>query len=174
MSDLESLRLVAAEAIKQAFPVGTPPTADEMRNDHCPECAEVAARFSGKLWPEVSVADLKGNPGTGLLPVGGWRYYLPALMLRCVEAADELDCVPDSVVWALSPAGGKPHGRDVERLAAFPAGQIAAILAFLRWLEACEKAQWSTPDWPQEAVDAVPVRRPLKRALRFWTERAAA
>ncbi len=64
-----------------------------MRNDHCSECQETVGRFMGKRWPEVSVSDLSGNPGPSLLTAPGFRYYLPVMMLRSVEARSELDCL---------------------------------------------------------------------------------
>lgn len=49
MVDLNKLRTEAERAIRAAFPVGEAPSPAAMRNDHCPECQETAARFTGKL-----------------------------------------------------------------------------------------------------------------------------
>ena len=59
MTELQALLQVAIDTIIAAFPVGVPPTADEMQNDHCPECTETAARFVGKRWPDVGPSDLQ-------------------------------------------------------------------------------------------------------------------
>lgn len=171
MNDVDILRQTAEGSIMEAFPVGAPPTAEEMRNDHCPECREVAELFTGKVWMDVRAADLRGNPPVGLLSVPGWRYYLPAFLLRCVQAGEELDVLPDEMVSELSPPGRKPHGHCEDKLAGITRDQIAAILAFLRWREACERADWSQPDWPKDAVDAIPIGRSLERAIRYWDSR---
>ena len=59
---LEQLKEVAIASIKDAFPVESPPAPEEMRNDHCSECRETAARFAGKCWNEITAGDLVGNP----------------------------------------------------------------------------------------------------------------
>jgi hypothetical protein len=168
MSDLESLRLSVAEAIRSAFPVGEPPDVELMRNDHCPECQETVALFVGKPWPAVLAADLQGNPGPGFLTAAGFRYYLPAMMLRSVEAWQELDCFPDSVVGELAPAGGKPTPDHREKLTGFTSDQINAILSFLRFAETSEKFEWADLDWPEEAIQAVPVQRRITRGIKYW------
>ncbi len=154
-------------AIEDAFPVGPPPDDDAMRNDHCDECRGTVVRFAGKRWPDVSIADLSGNPGAMFLTATGFQYYLPAMMLRSIEAPTELDCFPDSVVGQLSPPGGKASAHDH----AFNANQVAAILAFLLAREASEQADGASADWPEEAVALVPVSRPLARAITHWRKR---
>ncbi len=173
MSRLETLRRAAVEAIEGAFPVGEPPSDHELRNDHCSECKETIGRFIGKRWPDVSVADLSGNPSPALLTAAGFRYYLPAMMLRSMEAKTRLDCFPDSVIAELSPPGGKLSARGKDRLRDFTDAQIHAILAFLMFLEAVEKAAWAGPDWPEDAIAAVPTDRPLSRAIKYWRGRAS-
>jgi hypothetical protein len=135
-----------------------------MRNDHCQECQEVVARFAGKTWPELSVDDLRGNPGPGLLTAVGFRYYLPAMMLRCMEARQELDCFPGGVIGQLS------QSRETDRLR-FTREQQKAILRFLYCMEMYEKIEWSEPDWPEEAIRSVPTEKSLARAIRLWSAR---
>ncbi|HZH14959.1 MAG TPA: DUF6714 family protein [Archangium sp.] len=171
MSHLEALRLAAAQVIREAFPAGEPPADQAMRNDHCSECQETVGRFAGKRWPEISVADLSGNPGPSLLTAAGFRYYLPAMMLRSMEARRDLDCFPESVIGELSPPGGKPSAHGKDRLSDFSTQQIQAILAFLMFLEASEKVDGAGTDWPEEAIASVPTSRPLARALQYWRGR---
>ena len=83
----------------------SPPTPQQIHNDHCPECKDVAARFSGKRWSEVSVASLQTNVAVSLLNPIAFLYYLPALLLLSVEAWEQLDCLPESLVSSLSPPG---------------------------------------------------------------------
>lgn len=172
MLDLNRLREEAERAIRGAFPEGEAPTSDAMRNDHCPECEETAARFTGKRWSSIAVADLVGNPAPAFLTAPAFRYYLPAMMLLSMESPVELDCLPDGVIGELSPKGTAISSNDAERLLFTPA-QARAIVKFLRFFELREKLEWSEPDWPDEAVLAVPTERPLARAIEFWTARAS-
>jgi hypothetical protein len=170
MNDVDAAAGLAVARIREAFPPAAPPPPEELSN-HCPECQQVAGRFAGKLWPEVSVGDLRWNFPTSLIAPKAFRYYLPALMLRCVEAPDDLGLVTQSVISDLAPPGGKPQGEAVERLSGFSTVQVEAILAFLRWCEAVEKHERAGPDRSPEAIAAIPVRRPLSRALSFWSAR---
>ncbi len=156
----EDLGKAARHAIEAAFPVAPLPTAEQVLNDHCPECRELAARLSVRPWTELTVADLSGNPSPSLLTAAAFRYYLPAMMLRSIESRRELDCLPMSLVSELSPAGGKPseHGR--ERLTGFTDGQVLAILAFLRHFEASES---------EELRDDKSGRRLISRAIKYWS-----
>ena len=164
-SQAEDLRNAARRAIEAAFPIVPLPTAEQIRNDHCPECRELATRFSVRPWTELTLADLSGNPSPSLLTAAAFRYYLPAMMLRSMEGRRELDCLPRSLVSELSPAGGKPseHGRD--RLTGFTGSQVLAILAFLRHFEASES---------EELPDDESGRRVIARALKYWSDLAAA
>lgn len=170
--DLNEMKWDVERAIRVAFPVGDAPSAAEMRNDHCPECEETVARFTGKAWPNVSADDLLGNPGPGHLTAAGFRYYLPAMMLLSVEFTRELDCFPDGLIGELSPKGTPLSARDADRLR-FTQGQAQAILGFLHFFEIQRKLDCSDPDWPAEAILAVPTERPLERAIDYWSARAS-
>lgn len=172
MVDLNRLRLEAERAIRAAFPVGDAPSATAMRNDHCPECLETAARFTGKLWTDIVAADLGGNPAAGFLTAPGFRYYLPAMMMLSMALPRELDCFPDSVIGVLSPKGTSISAKDAERLN-FTQAQAQAIVEFLRFFELHKKLEWSEPEWPDEAIVSVATERPVERALEFWSARAS-
>jgi hypothetical protein len=172
MVDLNRLHQEAERAIRSAFPDDEAPSPAAMRNDHCPECQETAARFTGKRWCALAAGDLLGNPAPGFLSAPGFRYYLPALMLLSMEFPVELDCLPEGVIGVLSPKGTSPSSKDAERLR-FTRAQAHAIVGFLRFYELRKKLEWSQPDWPDEAILAVPTERPLERAIEFWTARAS-
>jgi hypothetical protein len=155
----EELREVARRAIEGAFPVEPLPAPEQVGSDHCPECRELAARFSVRPWPELGEAELKGNPSPSLLTAAAFRYYLPAMMLRSIEAPRELDSFPASLVSELSPAGGKPSEHARDRLSGFNRSQALAILAFLRHYEASEADDLLTTG----------ARRVVARAIKYWS-----
>ena len=156
----EDITNAARQAIEAAFPASPLPTAEQIRNDHCPECRELAARFSGRPWPELTLADLSGNPSPSLLTTAAFRYYLPAMMLRSMEGRRELDCLPRSLVSELSPAGGEPSENSRDRLTGFTGSQVLAILAFLRHVEASES---------EEVLGDKSGRRVTARAIKYWS-----
>lgn len=172
--DLEQMKRDVVLAIGAAFPIGDPPSFAEMRNDHCEECQETAAIFAGKRWPQVRVDDLTGNPALSLLTPAGMHYYLPAMMVRSLEAERALDCVPHEVVSDLSPRGGKPSERQAAWHSGFTPEQVQAILAFLRYRDVAEKIQCSEPDWEDEWVLAIPTsNKVLARAIEYWEKQLA-
>ena len=154
----EDLRQMAEQAIEAAFPVEPLPAADQIRSEHCPECREIAARFSLRPWPELTAADLSGNPSPALLTPAAFRYYLPAMMIRSMERRRELDCFPMSLVGQLSPAGGKPSEHSRPNLTGFTPVQVFAILAFLRYFDAIESG---------ESLENS--RRVVARAIKYWS-----
>jgi hypothetical protein len=129
-------RRSARDAILAAFPDDPAPPLEALRNDHCLECAELGQRFSGKAWSELVAADLAGNPAVSLLTPAGFRYLLPAMMLLSMEHAHELDCLPSSLVHALSPSGGKAGPWLKAVFDGVSPEQLGAIVAFLRHHEA--------------------------------------
>lgn len=163
----KALEAEACAAIRAAFSRGDPPSAEEMRNDHCPECRETNAIFAGKRWQEITARDLAGNPPVSALTAQGFRYYLPALMVLCIEATTELDCVPMGVLDSLSPPNHKPSGKLAEASRSFDDDQTRAVRAFLAVLAAREKLDAQPP----EAFDSTPPTRVLARAIAFWSAR---
>jgi hypothetical protein len=168
---LRRLEETATASIRVAFADTVVPGPAEVRNDHCPECQETAGRFAGRRWEEITVDTLLlyPKPSIGLLTPGAFRYYLPALMLRCIEAHRALDVLPDAVVAAISPPRAKATSRVEEELRDFTAAQVVAILAFLRVCEMREKLESGASE---ETLEWTPVDKPLARAIRYWTARA--
>jgi hypothetical protein len=172
MAAAETLRRLEDEAkahIRAAFASSDEPCPSEVENNHCPECQETAALFAGRRWDQVSVATLLNpRPSISLLTSSAFRYYVPALMLACIEAPRELDVVPDSLIGNLSPPNAKATSGTAERLN-FTTAQAGAILAFLRVFELRQRID---SNLPEDALQAAPVTRPLARAIRYWTARA--
>jgi hypothetical protein len=168
---LRHLEEQATASIRAAFARIDVPGPEEVRNDHCPECQETAARFACMRWEEVTVATLllAPKPSISLLTPAAFRYYLPALMLCCLEAPMELDVLPDAVIGNLSPPNGKATGLTGERLRDFTSAQGVAILAFLRVFELRQKMDSAAS---ADALDLAQVRKPLARAITYWTTRA--
>ncbi len=164
-TDLRALEREAAEAIRAAFPDLDPLAETELESTHCEECQDVSAMFRGKRWTDVTTADLAGNPPVSLLNVTAFVYFLPALMLRSVEAPEQLDCVPTEVLGALSPPNGKPSRKLAEVKRRFSLAQRAAVRAFLAVCETREKID----EYPPEAFDSVPASKPLARAIAYWS-----
>ena len=161
---LKELESAAIHAIRTAFSAGEPPSADQMRNDHCPECADTNAIFEGKHWQEITVDTLRANPAVSLLTIAALRYYLPALMLRCIESPLELDTLPSGIVSHLSPPNGKPSARLGDLRRSFTRAQNDAVVSFLRVQEARNKIS----EYPEEAFDDAPATRVVTRAIEYW------
>jgi hypothetical protein len=109
-------------------------------------------------------------PAISLLTPAAFRYYVPALMLACIENPRELDVLPDSLIGSLSPPNEKATGFFAER-SSFAGAQAGAILAFLRVFELRQRIDSGLPE---DALEHAPVARPLARAIRYWTRRADA
>jgi hypothetical protein len=171
MTTLEDLRNAATRKIEEAFPEGVPPSADAMRNSHCCECEETTALFLGKRWARVAVSDLLHNPAPSLLTAAGFRYYLPAMMVRSMEAPRELDLFPDSVISLLSPPRGAMDDFYARRLEGFSRAQAEAIRAFLGVFERLQEDEWAGAGMTPEAFEDMPLTVQLKRAIDYWTVR---
>jgi hypothetical protein len=77
--------------------------------------------------------------------------------------------MPDEVIGQVSPPNAKATGRTGERLRDFTAPQAAAILSFLRVFEMRERIENAASE---ETLESAPVRKPLARAIKYWTTRA--
>jgi hypothetical protein len=168
---LRHLEEEATASIRAAFASIAEPSPADMQNEHCPECKETSARFAGKRWEDITVATLllSPKPSVGLLTPVALRYYLPALMVRRIEAPRTLDVMPDEVIGQLSPPNAKATGRTDERLRDFTAPQAAAILAFLRVFEMRERIENAASE---ETLEWAAGSKPLVRAIKYWTVRA--
>jgi hypothetical protein len=171
VTKLQELREQALKAVRSAFPVEEPPTADKVRNHHCPEREETSEIFFGRRWTHITVEDLMGNPALSLLTCAAFRYYLPALMIHSIEAPVELDCIPDDLVALLSPSRGSMNEHVAERLTGFPTHEVQAILSFLRFFQARELAkEWVGTGVPSDDISGLPTSKVLTRAIEYWTK----
>jgi hypothetical protein len=168
---LRHLEKEATASIRAAFASTTEPSPAHVQNHHCPECQETSARFAGKRWEDITVATLllAPKPSISLLTPAAYRYYLPALMVCCIEAPGPLDGRPDELIGCLSRPNAEATAGIDERLRDFTASQVAAILSFLHVCEMREKIENSPSE---EALEWATVRKPLARAIRYWTARA--
>ena len=149
--------------IRAAFSATPYPGREALSNDHCCECAEVAAAYAGKPWTKISLDDVLAGRETALLSAAAWRYYLPAVMIWCIRAADVVDVVQDNLVYQLEPPA---DGRGVprwfeERATGFSRDQREAITAYLHWYRARDADHWAGAA-PPHHVD---------NALAYWTPR---
>lgn len=170
---LKQLEADALRAIRAAFPVGDPPLAAEMPNDHCEECIEVSGALAGKRWDEVTTADLRRvHDGLPLLTEAALRYYLPAVLRRCIGEPLALDIMPMSTVSALSPPNGRPDDKLAYVADHLDGPQVRALLAFLTLCDAREKAeQFGAESIDAEALECMPSSRPVGRAIAYWKRR---
>jgi hypothetical protein len=168
MRDHEALGVAAHEAIVRVFPVDEVPAWADLQAEHCPECAEIAGIFSGRPWPDV-VLEISDELAVSLMTPAAFRYYLPALMIRCIRGGTGGGLLTDAVVGALSPPRGS-HAKDLPSHG-LTSDQVSAVLAFLKWREAAAKLEWANPEWSEEAIESVPTGAVLRRAIDYWTKR---
>jgi hypothetical protein len=153
------------QVISRAFS-GTPqPAAEALFNDHCCECVEVSAAYANKRWTDISLDNVLAGRETALLTPAAWRYYLPAFMIWCLRAPDEVDVIQDNLVYQLEPPA---DGRGVpewfeERATGFSEEQRAAVAAYLHWYRERQEAQWAGARPPRHVYDA----------LAYWEPKAA-
>jgi hypothetical protein len=151
--DAEGLvRLISA-----AFSETPYPGREALSNDHCCECAEVAAAYAGKRWTEISLDDVLAGRETALLSAAAWRYYLPAVMIWCIRAPDVVDVIQDNLVYQLEPPA---DGRGVpqwfeERARGFCREQREAIAAYLHWYRDRDADRWAGAEPPRHADHAL-------------------
>lgn len=173
MPDLWELERAAIDLIGQAFAVGEPPPAEELCVGSESEATDLAARLEGKHWTELCADDLRGNPELYWLRPGSFRYYLPGLMRCALESQDVSGRIEFGILDPLSPPRAAVMPRAYQDLLApFTDAQAHAVLAFLEVLAARARSCWAEQGWPEEALDAVPLDRPLERALEYWSQRA--
>ena len=132
-----------------------------------PECREIATAFRGRDWRTVSLQTLRENAeALPLLSPSAFRYYLPAYMIGCAEAYYDLDVVPDSVVFHLTPPKER-MGWEWEffwsRVQDFTAAQRHAIRLFLELMEHYECCDWASEDM-------APPEDGAKFAVEFWKQ----
>ena len=156
--------MIDTEAIvaraKLAFPTDPVPPAEELRNDHCEECADVSTSFGVRPWTAVALADIVGKE-TALLNETAWRYFLPAVISWCVQNADALDTLPEYTVYQLAPPkDGETDEWFETRKDGFTEAQRGVIVAYLEWYRDREEAEYRMLEMaPPEDV---------YRALEYW------
>jgi hypothetical protein len=126
--------------------------------DYDPEYREVANAFARKHWRELSPAFVhEHRDALPLLTPAAFRFFLPAYLLACLEAEQDLDTAPLNVALSLTPPAGETAAF-AARTAAFTAAEASAICAYL------EAAQH---------LEGLPGGS-VALALRYWRSRFAA
>jgi hypothetical protein len=98
-------------AIESAFAAVPQPSPDALVSGdvgYDPEYRDVAESFEGKHWRELSPAFVREHrDALPLLSPAAFRFFLPAYLLACIEAEQDLDTAPLSVALSLTPP--EPH-----------------------------------------------------------------
>lgn len=108
---------------------------------HCqrPDCPAIAAYFGSRSWTEVRWSEMKRACGASwdapwhFLPDPVFRYFLPAFLCLYLEHRRRLDVLGDGIVAVVC-----PHEGWRARVEALSDEQGAAVLAFLRHVDATE------------------------------------
>lgn len=104
-----------------------------------------------------------------LFTPAGFRYYLPAYMIACIDHRDEIDVALDGAIFNLTPPRARRGWKWAwfeARARLFTAPERDAIRGFLELM-----AQHDVEDWAS-AGRAPPVDR-VQPALAFWRGRQA-
>ena len=121
------------ERILASFPMGEPPSSEQITSHACEECADVTTAFSGVKWWSADPALIDDSvDALPLFTPAAYRYYLPAFLLRALEPFD-----PDNLVAQFSVYTLNGHANDDwyrKRIEQFTPDEHAAIVAFLRYV----------------------------------------
>jgi hypothetical protein len=145
--------------IRSAFATASHPGGDALvigAVDYDPEYREIASAFARKDWRELSPAFVhEHRDALPLLTPAAFRFFLPAYLLACLEAEQDLDTAPLNVVLSLTPPAGVTAAF-ADRAAAFTAAEASAICAYLETAPNLE----GLPD------------ASVARALHYWRARS--
>jgi hypothetical protein len=134
-----------------------------------PECIEIARTFKGKEWqsvpPEIVHEHKDALP---LFTPAAFCYYLPAYLMACIDAREQIDVAWDSVIIRLTPPKNL-QGSRMEffrtRAEGFSPTQAEALLAFLEFAFEKEKA-----DWAREGLEP---QKDFPQAIKYWKARTS-
>jgi hypothetical protein len=157
-------RAALRRRIAEAFSSAAYPGDDHLAASNDPahvECARLALALRGQRWQDVPLDVLRHHYTLSFFSPEGFRYFLPAYVLACVDAYEDAGNIPDSLVFHLVPP--RPEGPELDRFLATMAGltrdQKQAIASFIEYMIAAHGRDDPLRDWP--------------RALRrFWADAA--
>jgi hypothetical protein len=159
------------EAVKativQAFRGSSYPGDDNLVIGNDRECREIAAAFRGREWRSISHDfSREQKEALPLLAPEAFRYFLPAYLISCIDARNQIDVAWDSVIFNLTPPKartGSRWDRFEQRITGFTRGQGDAILNLLAFMDEEERAEW------MRAGSSGPER--LGPAIEYWRSR---
>ena len=157
----------------RAFQDSAYPGDDNLVTDggHDPECRGIVAAFRGKPWTSVSTRMVRAHKDAlPLFTPAAFRHYLPAYLLACIDAREEIDVAWDSVIFNLTPPA-RPKGRRQDffrrRSEGFTELQGNAIREFLELVDETERASRARVGAPQSIEDE------FGPAIAYWRNRRA-
>lgn len=159
----------ATAKIRETFQDATYPGDDNIVTDggHDPECREIEDGFKGKAWASISPRTvLQYKDALPLLTPAAFRYYLPAYLIACLEAPEEIDVAWDNVIFNLTPPKQQERlQREFRaRTEEFTVHQVEALVAFLEFVNEREQAESGQP-----GMAALEDR--VRPALEYWKAR---
>ena len=124
-----------------AFPKSAPPLPENLTEHRCDECDGVKDDFSGVEWWSADGALIDKNyEELPLFTLEAFHYYLPAFLLRAVDAFDPDNEVLEFSIYSLTPTKTPTDDRRYRaRLALFTPEQISAVAGFLEEIQNDER-----------------------------------
>lgn len=149
----EQLRSQIVEAFKPA----QQPKAEEISNErHCDECRGLAKALRNRKWYEVppEIVDANHDKLPLLSPIA-FRYFLPAYMLRSLDA-------PGGSTWQFTFYALTPKGTDwlLPNVELLTKSQMEAIIAFLDF----QTLEFDEVGWP------LATEKVLLRKIKVWLD----
>ena len=131
---------VLLKQIEEAFEDASVPPPDQVV-DQVPyldlERDEITATFRGRKWQDLPYDTLRHESAAlCFFTANAYHYYLPAYLRAVISHYDDVDVLPEEIVYSLCPpkeVESTDHYN--ERMATFTPHQRDALCAFLRWLE---------------------------------------
>ena len=157
------------DKVRRAFGSAVYPGDENLVTGSDPECFEIAAALRGREWSSVSPTLVREcAEALPLLTPAAFCYYLPAYLLACIDAREQIDVAWDSVIFNLTPSPARESWQRRFRIRTdgFTALQAEAITAVLELMEEREHADWETAGMKRAESSVAP-------ALLYWKERMA-
>lgn len=154
MNTPHTASLPLPESITRAFSARARPddrdlvAADvDQRPGRNPESLALAQAFRGLPWQTVNADMVRTfKDALPLFTPAAFAYYLPAYMLACLKAPDEVDTAFDGVIFNLTPPRTRRGWKWVffqDRSTRFDAAEVSAITRFLALAAEQEQADWA-------------------------------
>ena len=158
--DDNQIRMQLTEQIERAFADVPYPGDDRIvENPADLESSNLRNRFKGKHWSTLSLKTLMDErSGLPLLTPEAFRFFIPAYLHVSVVRPNEVDVIPENVVFHLTPPGQKGESAEWfwSVVSGFTLAQKQVIRAFMRY--------WFDQTPPKYLIDSD------RRAKEFWLE----